>query len=80
MQPKMPNIEIGVIEGKAPKESNMKQRSNGEAAGDSYIETVKDAVEWLFLAYSLGHPDQCQCENCIMAHELAFEADRSEAA
>lgn len=44
------------------------QRKEQEAE----IKTVKDAVEWLLLAYSLGHLDDCTCEYCLEARRLAF--------
>ncbi len=51
----------------------MKQREQGESEG-VVIANKKEAVEWLLLAYSLGHPDICQCEYCVGARGLAFDS------
>ena len=43
-------------------------------------EVVRDAVAWLLLAYSLGHTDDCQCEHCPGARQVAYGKDGSVAA
>ncbi len=50
----------------------MKQREQTEPEG-VMIANKNDAVEWLLLAYSLDHSDDCQCAFCVEARCLAFE-------
>jgi hypothetical protein len=47
----------------------MKREADRERK-DDLIVTRRDAGEWLLLAYSLGHPYLCGCENCLVARRI----------
>jgi hypothetical protein len=53
--------------------------ASGLEPGHLLIKTAKDAVEWILLAYSLGHADNCPCDNCNTARPLAMRVGQATA-